>query len=32
MSRSEAGTKGGKSMSPEEHAKAGSQSHKGDNR
>jgi hypothetical protein len=28
MSRSEAGSKGGKSLSPEEHARAGSQSHK----
>ena len=28
MSRSEAGSKGGKSLSPEEHARSGSQSHK----
>jgi hypothetical protein len=32
MSRSEAGSKGGKSLSQEEHARAGSQSHKNDNR
>jgi hypothetical protein len=32
MSRSEAGSKGGKSLSHEEHARAGSQSQKNDNR
>lgn len=32
MSRSEAGAKGGRSESHEEHVRAGSQSHKNDNR